>query len=216
MKYWLFLNLKRKKEKKSLAAPGCSNPPDCFFSLEVSSNTSFPSSLKENSAPLIFPFSSVISPFPDPKDYCSFPWNVQTCLQYSPEGCCLHSMHGGIDFPSPHPKRPAVSSGASGTASPAGWGKGLSLCCTLGVASLWVLCAVLGATIQERYKAIREHPKEAHRDNEGPWGGAMCAVPELTWLGQPGGGWGETSLQLQAPHKGKRNWFLLCGDSDRT
>ncbi|KAJ7416740.1 hypothetical protein WISP_69115 [Willisornis vidua] len=42
-----------------------------------------------------------------------------------------------------------------------------------GVASPHVLRTVLDATIQEGYKATREHPKKGHKDAEGSSGEAM-------------------------------------------
>lgn len=47
-----------------------------------------------------------------------------------------------------------------------------ALLCT-GAASPQVLYAVLGTTILKRHETSRDHPKEGHKDSEGPGGEAM-------------------------------------------
>lgn len=45
-------------------------------------------------------------------------------------------------------------------------------------------------------KAVREYPKEDHKDGEGSEDEAVWGAAEVTWSIQPGGDWGEeTSLQ---------------------
>lgn len=46
------------------------------------------------------------------------------------------------------------------------------LLCTA-VASPQIWCADLGATIQEGYKTVRQHPEERYGDSEGSTGEAM-------------------------------------------
>lgn len=59
-----------------------------------------------------------------------------------------------------------------------------TLLCT-GETSCWALDASLGATIQERYKAIRDHPKKGCEDREGPIDQGVWGVPEIPGFAQP-------------------------------
>lgn len=90
-----------------------------------------------------------------------------------------------------------------GTASRAGQRRGLS--CSALMWSHLEHCVPLWAP-QYTKNTAKEHPKEGCEGAEVSGGEAVWGTTELSWSVRSGGDWGETSLQSQLPHDGKRDW----------
>ena len=89
-----------------------------------------------------------------------------------------------------------------------------------GAASLWTLCAVLIATVQEGHKTIKECPKEGYKDGERSRGQDVWWESEVPWFVQTREeeteGRSHGSLQILIRIVKGQCWSLLSGDSDRT
>lgn len=84
------------------------------------------------------------------------------------------------------PGRATISWGAPSTALPASWEKVCSALHRTGVASHWLLCAVLGTTIQKGRKTIWECPKEGYKDSKGSRDQGVWGVAVVPWFPHPG------------------------------